>query len=202
MSKKTLRLLNVILPGAFILIAGVSFSAEKTPPPSGPPQDLAPPYTATEAFNSIMNPHNQINDEGEVLWNRCMVCHRNIPDERKEKNIKDVRLRADDFNEICLRCHVVKPHPGAEGVELTMSSLTALNHLVVPPKIIYDYMRMSLKETPLILPLDFKTGKIVCSTCHNPHERGLLTGKADFGADSSRRLRSEGVEVCQYCHRK
>jgi hypothetical protein len=63
-------------------------------------------------------------------------------------------------------------------------------------------MRLEKKEVPVLIPLDPASGKIICSTCHNPHERGLLYGRADWGADQSVRLRSEGLDVCQYCHRK
>jgi hypothetical protein len=74
--------------------------------------------------------------------------------------------------------------------------------MIEPPRIIYMNMRLTRKEIRTILPLDPATGKITCPTCHNPHERGVLVGKADWGADSARRLRSEGLDICQYCHRK
>jgi hypothetical protein len=185
----------VIISAILVLAAGQAYPAEK------PKLPQALPYPEVDALNSIMNPHNQINDEGEVLWNTCQVCHKNVPDLKKEKNIKDVHLRSEDLNEVCTRCHPYRTHPGAEGIETTMSMITAPDHLVAPSKKIFNNMRLALKETPLLLPVD-KTGKIVCSTCHNPHERGLLTGRADYGADSEIRLRSAGLEICQYCHRK
>lgn len=195
------RARSIIISAILVLAAGPAYSAEKAPSPKAPQTITRPPYAEAEAMNSIMNPHNQINDEGEVLWNTCQVCHKNVPDLKKDKNIKDVHLRSDDLNEVCTRCHPPRPHPGGEGIEATMSTITAPDHLVAPSKKLYDNMRLALKETPLLLPMD-KTGKIVCSTCHNPHERGLLTGRADYGADSETRLRSAGLEICQYCHRK
>lgn len=188
----------VIIAAILVLAAGPAYPAEKAPAKKIP---QALPYPEIDALNSIMNPHNQINDEGEVLWNTCQVCHKNVPDPKKEKNVKDVRLRTEDLNEVCTRCHPYRPHPGGEGIEATMSMITAPDHLVVPSKKIYANMRITLKETPLLLPMD-KANKIACSTCHNPHERGLLTGRADYGADSDTRLRSAGLEICQYCHRK
>ncbi|MBI1912217.1 MAG: hypothetical protein HYS21_09460 [Deltaproteobacteria bacterium] len=189
-----------ILAGAFIFMAGVSFSAQKAPEP---PKETTPPYERGEALGTIINPHEQINDAGEILWGTCTVCHKQIPDIKKEHSIKDVQLHFEDNpNEICTRCHLVKKHPGTEGASVTMSGYAAPDHLVVPSSAIATNMRISLKDVPTILPLDPKSGKIICATCHNPHERGLLTGRADWGADFTMRLRSAGLDICQYCHRK
>lgn len=181
-------------------MGGAALSAQKAAEPS---KETPPPYERAEALATVMNPHEQINDEGEVLWGTCVTCHKNVPDVQKEKSIKDVQLHfEDDPNQICRRCHTVKSHPGSEGISATMSGYVAPDHLVVPPKNIMLSMKLSLKELPMILPLDPKSGKIICSTCHNPHERGLLAGRADWGGDYNMRLRSAGLDICQYCHRK
>ncbi|MBI5586946.1 MAG: hypothetical protein HY889_01095 [Deltaproteobacteria bacterium] len=202
MSKRVLKLLGpVILSGFFILYALPAAAADKPAPPA---VEKKPPYPREQALRTVINPHEQINDEGEILWGTCTICHQNTPDVMKEKSIKDVQLHfPDDLNQICRRCHDVKPHPAGEGgVSATMSGFVAPNHLVVPSKPVQLSMRLSLKETPTILPLDPKSGKIFCSTCHNPHERGLLLGRADYGGDYTQRLRSAGLDICQYCHRK
>lgn len=163
------------------------------------------PYTWSAAVKSIMNPHEQINDEGDVLWGKCIICHTNTPDLNVEKNIKDVSLRfEEDLSEICRRCHTVRPHPsGDEGsADVRMSGFVAPDHMVVPPKMIGLNMRFAQKEKQMMLPLEPKSGKIICSTCHNPHEKGVLHSRADFGADAIFRLRSGTIDVCQSCHRK
>lgn len=169
-----------------------------------PPKEAAPEYDRAQALRTMINPHEQISDEGEVLWGTCAICHQDTPDIKAQKSIKDVKLHFgdEDLNQICVRCHQVKKHPGSEGVSVTMSGMVAPDHLTVPSKSISLNMRLTLKEIPTKLPLDPKTGKIFCATCHNPHERGLLPGKGDYGADSFMRLRSAGLDICQYCHRK
>lgn len=164
----------------------------------------APSYTRNEALKSLINPHEQMNDEGYVLWGTCSICHQNTPDPAKEKSIKDVSLRFNnDLTQICYRCHVVPMHPAGESSQLTFIDIRSMpNHLLVPPKNIHDNMRIIQKDLPTIMPLDPATGKIICVTCHNPHERGVLYGRADYGADSKFRLRSAGLDICQYCHRK
>ncbi len=205
MYKDTARLLVVIFAVllAVMLAAPTGFAADKeeATPPAEPPSSA---YYGREAvLKTLINPHEQINDEGEVLWGKCLICHRNVPDIKKERSIKDVKLRFEkEMKEVCYRCHTVIQHPGAEGTTAALIGRPAGNHMIEPPQRIYMNMRLSQKDIRGMLPLDPNTGKITCPTCHNPHERGVLVGKAGWGADSVRRLRSEGLDICQYCHRK
>lgn len=197
MDRKTI-LKILVATVVVVATAGVSFSKPKRPAPPS-----KPPYSREAARESLINPHEQINDEGEVLWSRCLICHRNVPDIEKERSIKDVKLRfSDDLNRLCYSCHFVKKHPGAEGIGPAMSGFVAPNHLVEPSRLVWQNFRLAMKDVYTILPLDPKTGKIFCGTCHNPHERGILYGRANWGADQETRLRSEGLDICQYCHRK
>ncbi|MBI5970858.1 MAG: hypothetical protein HY884_06860 [Deltaproteobacteria bacterium] len=198
MAKKFVETLAIC---AAAMLPALAYAAE-TPAPPAPSEQ--PPYTRSEALKSIMNPHEQINDEGYVLWATCSICHQNTPDPAKEKSIRDVKLRfADDLTQICYRCHVVKMHPAGEMAQLTLTDVRSIpNHLSAPPKNIYENMRIIQKDLPTIMPVEPATGRITCATCHNPHERGVLYGRADYGADSRFRLRSAGLDICQYCHRK
>lgn len=178
---------------AAIFAAGAAHSA-----------DEKPPYDKADALQTIINPHDQVNDEGEILWGRCVICHVNVPDIEKERSIKDVKLRfKEELKDLCFRCHPTKRHPGAEGgISARMSGYAAKDHLVVPRTDILLNMRFTKKEVFTSIPLDPDTGKVTCATCHNPHERGVLFGRGDWGADSAMRLRTEGLDICQYCHRK
>ena len=170
---------------------------------SAPRRRARPPYEREAALKMLINPHEQINDEGEVLWAKCLICHRNVPDMREELSIRDVKLRIEkEVKEVCYRCHTVIKHPGAAGVTATLLGRPAPLHMIKPPLIKHNNMRLALKDINTIMPLDPTTGKITCPTCHNPHERGLLVGKNNWGADSTRRLRTEGIDICQNCHRK
>lgn len=197
MSRKSAFLKIILLSGA-LLVSANAWSAEEEPK-KDPPK---PPYDRSEAIVSPINPHNQIGETGEVLWGTCVICHKGVPDPQKAKTIKDVQLYFEDPVQLCRSCHTVPKHPGSEGVSVMMSGFKAPDHLREPPKFVVDNIRLTMKEIPLMMPFDPKTGKIVCSTCHNPHERGLLPGRADWGADYRFRLRSAGLDVCQYCHRK
>ncbi|MFQ5329460.1 MAG: hypothetical protein ACE5D4_05660 [Thermodesulfobacteriota bacterium] len=150
------------------------------------------------------NPHNQINDEGEIRWKKCLICHVEVPDIDTAKSIEDVKIRyEEDMKMLCYRCHPEVMHPGGGWIGLAYGKWEgAPNHWVVPPKMIAKNIKLSEGESPIYLPREPKTGKIFCATCHNPHERGLLIGRADWGADYLKRLRGAGGPICQYCHRK
>jgi hypothetical protein len=205
MHKNIAKLLRpiIILAVLFVvmLAAPPGFAAKKkASPPAYPPGKA---YGREAVLKTLINPHEQINDEGEILWGKCLICHRNVPDIKKERSIKDVKLRFDkEIKDICYRCHTVIKHPGAEGATAALLGRPAPLHLIEPPPNIYMNMRLAQKDVSTIMPLDPNTGKITCPTCHNPHERGVLVGKADWGADSVRRLRTEGLDICQFCHRK
>jgi hypothetical protein len=193
----SLKIMTAVALCTVFYAAGVASSAGEAGAAEGRP------YEVKEALKTLINPHEQINDEGEVLWGRCLICHRNVPDPNKERSIKDVKLRyKEEIKDLCFRCHPVKIHPGSEGISPAMSGFVAPDHLVVPPRDKALNMRLSKKEVYTNIPLDPANGKITCATCHNPHERGVLSGRADWGADSSMRLRTEGLDICQYCHRK
>lgn len=161
-------------------------------------------YDRGQALLSLINPHEQIDDEGEILWGKCLICHPEVPDIKKVKSIDDVKLRfEDDLKMLCFRCHPEKMHPGGDWMGAAMGKGPgAPNHWIKPPEQIARHIEKTLQRLPIILPLEPKTGKIFCATCHNPHERGLLTGKAEYGADHELRLRSPGGPICMFCHSK
>jgi len=158
----------------------------------------------TERVPTGLNPHDQIDDEGYILWSKCLICHPEVPNIKEAKSIADVKLRfEEDVKQGCFRCHPERMHPGGEWVGATMHGKPgAPNHWIKPPEAIAKTIEKSVKAFDTIMPFEPKTDKIFCATCHNPHERGLLIGKADKGADYEWRLRSGGGPICLYCHGK
>jgi len=181
----------------FIFVgSGLALAAEKETP-----RKLS--YDKVSARKSLINPHEQINDEGEILWSKCLICHAKMPDMDNLSSPVNMELRfKKDYNKNCYICHVTRKHPGSEGIGPQMSGVVALSHLTELSRTLYLNMRLEKKEVPVLIPLEPGTDKIFCGTCHNPHERGLLYGRPDWGADQEIRLRSEGLDICQYCHRK
>jgi hypothetical protein len=143
-----------------------------------------------------LNPHDQINDEGEIIKERCLYCHAEVPDP-KNGGIRKVKFQLEsNLKGLCQRCHRDRPHPGG-----TLARPT-FDHMVRPKKTIYEWRKRSEKQKDVILPLEPETGRIFCCTCHNPHERGVQRdAAADKGADNKQRLRLyDGYDLCESCH--
>lgn len=140
-----------------------------------------------------LNPHDQINDEGELMEDICLYCHDELPDPRVDKGIGAVKFVVDDLKLLCQRCHRNRPHPGGQFMNF--------DHLVTPSPKIKFFIGLAEKKYNVALPLEPGTGRIFCATCHNPHERGVLRGRYNKGADAPQRLRlKSGFQICSGCH--
>ncbi len=156
-----------------------------------------------------MDPHDMINDEGEILTSKCVVCHRVVPDVDRALGIEDVEFKIEkNLERLCRRCHYDIPlHPGtfismAGVTEKTRKRRKPFSHLRVPTSAVLKRLEKTTREKDIIIPLEPGTGKIFCATCHNPHERGIQRlRRADRGADNPQRLRAERKgEICLMCH--
>ena len=97
-------------------------------------------------------------------YKRCTRCHETNPVRGLDVSLMAVPLM------VCLHCHEVKPHPVGK------------SHIAKPTSII---------RVDKSLPLS-KEGKVVCVTCHNPHEDPKGYPK---------RLRvATPKELCGMCH--
>jgi predicted CXXCH cytochrome family protein len=137
-----------------------------------------------------INPHRMLDENGNLRSDSgrriCLVCHEPEPDPYVDQ-ANTVLFRAD-IGFLCLRCHPLMHSP-------------ALNRhfLKVPSKKVQERMDQFGADGTYTLPL-VPRGRITCSTCHNPHEEGvLLPGPPAAGAGAVHRLRDE--QLCQGCHR-
>lgn len=144
-----------------------------------------------------LNPHDQINEEGELIKDRCLYCHAELPNAKSSGGIRKVKFQLEtDLKLLCQRCHRDRPHPGGS------LARPDFDHIVKPPKTISEWKEKIEKKKNVIFPVEPATGKVFCCTCHNPHERGIQRRvPADKGADYNKRLRlDEGFELCDTCH--
>jgi hypothetical protein len=95
--------------------------------------------------------------------------------------------------------------PSAEMVQY-MSAYEMKSKMRLPLAQLLEIARAT-KRTPRSIPLD-EAGRITCSSCHNPHEKGLLPGgnPRAVGAEpkqaANHRLRIPQGSVCVACHQK
>lgn len=147
-----------------------------------------------------LNPHDQIDANGELKTKTCTVCHASTDKLTTAKNINDIEFNFEsDLSSMCTGCHPVKPHPG--GAFSFFSDKKGPDHLVKPPEDILSHKLKMEKINEIILPLEPGSGKIFCGTCHNPHQKGVIKDVAAAkGAGSNKRLRMQ--ELCRNCHNK
>lgn len=117
----------------------------------------------------------------------CLLCHAVVPDPQVDRT-RDVKFKAD-VAFLCWRCHPPMPQDFFEG-----------HFLIKPTTNTLQYMRKKEVELEVIFPL-VPRNRMTCSTCHNPHQEGILLHKpANAGADSPGRLRIPKTEICKACH--
>ncbi len=139
---------------------------------------------------SSIDPHNMLNEHGEIRVVNgkpvCLVCHARQPNPKVDWT-SDVRFRAD-VGFLCWRCHPPMPGPFFER-----------HFLVKPSASTRRAMEESEERLLLVLPM-VPRDRITCSTCHNPHEKGVIIHEgAAKGADAKSKLRSPSM--CFLCHR-
>ena len=147
-----------------------------------------------------LDPHNQLDESGEIIVEKCLYCHTEKPDEKhatfkKAEGVHGSTIKLiGNLEVLCARCHYKQS---------TLHPINA-NHLKKPSEKTLDAIKESEKQYGIILPLNYE-GEITCATCHNPHERGVIPADRNSakGASEKFRLRLPGQtgEICLSCHK-
>jgi len=132
------------------------------------------------------NPHKEmLTEEGGLNYATCVFCHLYPPDPRIDV-AKTVKFRAA-VAFLCWRCH--KP---------MIVDFMDKHFLKKPSVKTAENMFRGGMKNEVILPLDSK-GRVTCSTCHNPHQPGVMINKwAKKGAGAKKKLRDQNI--CNVCH--
>lgn len=136
-----------------------------------------------------LNPHIQLDAKGVVQTETCLFCHVAQPIEKKSGSEKTELIGAVEL--LCRRCHVISGNHSGN-----------FNHMVKPSAKLLARMQAMEKQFAIKLPLDEK-GALTCATCHNPHDKGILSDQnpAAKGAGSMFRHRLPD-RMCIECHLK
>lgn len=142
-----------------------------------------------EALQQFSPHKNQLKRNGEVNEDICLFCHTEVPD-RTVFNPSENRKLAAPLEAQCKSCHMGKTrlHP------------IRVNHYSrMPPDRIIQQIKYSERRIGLVIPRAEE--RLVCSSCHNAHQRGVLKNPiTKKGADARKRLRVEGYGICLTCH--
>jgi hypothetical protein len=151
------------------------------------------PYAVKDQFcyrchledkDHLSNPHRQIDPFGRIRIEACRFCHKTDPNPAKPSDPANSQMAGEEIV-ICSNCHADRPHPDRDhNVSMSGEKLSR--------KIAYE-QRHQVK-----LPLG-DGNQVTCSTCHNPHAKGVLKGESGVGAGSKWRV-PDFREVCAPCH--
>jgi predicted CXXCH cytochrome family protein len=137
-----------------------------------------------ESFAGL-NPHqNQLKQNGRLNRELCLLCHHEVPNptEKKSKLIAPIES-------YCIGCHIQQTtaHPAGKkhfGQKLPAEALQRWQ---------------TNQQQGRFMPL--QKNCIICSTCHNTHQAGVLKndriGQVDIQAH---KLRADTNVLCSVCH--
>ena len=104
------------------------------------------------------NIHRMLDAEGAPIESACRYCHEEVPD-RDNPDPAKTKLRLA-LADACYGCHLENPH------------LNVITHQVAVPQAMAE--RIAANEPALNVTLPLDQGRVVCVTCHTPHQHGVI----------------------------
>ena len=137
----------------------------------------------------MLDPHDQLDNMGNIITEKCLYCHSEKPDENLAYP-EDPKL-IGNLEVLCQRCHF---HFARQ-----MQS-ARFSHMSRPSAKTIATMKIMEKKLGIVLPLD-EEGKTTCATCHNPHDRGVISAESPVAAGAGSKYRLRLPEPpCIACH--
>ena len=136
------------------------------------------------------NPHLQLDSTGAMVEEQCLYCHPSAPDPAQADRPSLISLKNEE-KRLCGSCH-----PGKDTNHPVRG-----DHLVAVPDTMKDILAVKTPSRDIYLPVFNNT--IACSTCHNPHQKGVIErpeAKRGSGEEYFLRL-GRGKDLCVACHR-
>ena len=142
-----------------------------------------------------ISPHNQIDRGGLLKSDSCLFCHTSAPFTSTGGAVSQTPALRTEPERLCMSCHTKHWDYFPEGhVEHPM-----------PPTMLRE-LESAGGAKARRLPLN--QNRVMCYTCHNPHEPGVFAAGSDAGAfaastdDAKVLLRMNRADLCVACHPK
>ncbi|HOA72933.1 MAG TPA: hypothetical protein PL151_01165 [Phycisphaerae bacterium] len=162
------------------------------------------------------NPHVMLTETGEVNTRNCVLCHRVSEGFDRQVRLGKPDLVADEIS-LCARCHTrhvdwfTPGHIGKAVPPEVRAYMLAREDAGIEGTLTREQVEAYLDDPrqPRRLPLGIGD-RVVCSTCHNPHQAGLFPPETDLGMGGMKPRKGQGARslemrglgrgICRGCH--
>lgn len=161
------------------------------------------------------NPHVMLGADGQVNVRNCLLCHKVTEGLDRQVRLGKPDLVADPIS-LCVRCHTrhvdyfTPGHIGTTVPPRIKAYMIAREDAGFEGTLSPDQVGSHAAEgrEPELLPLGLND-RVVCSTCHNPHQAGLFPPDSVLGKgamkvredeDEPLAMRGLGRGICRGCH--
>lgn len=184
---------------------------------ASPPSDREKPFCKNCHQADIyrkFNPHVMLAAGAkEILKDQCLVCHTQVPDNTQMTRTGNASLTAPE-RELCRSCHGAHKDETTNGhlgkpMKPEMQAFLAAREAWGLAKALNPDLLKKLQASgakPRFMLTDSK-GQITCTTCHNPHERGVFPAASTMTYGAMRLTGREKLTTpvrneqwCQHCH--
>lgn len=165
-----------------------------------------PPY-------KMFDPHRMVTEGNLVRQEVCLFCHTRMLDRNAMRRVGKPALRTNQLS-LCTGCHTSHIdyfEPGHIGrlvpkdILAYMAAVENAGPTSRPSRELVEHM-IAQGAKPKSIVLD-PTGRIVCTTCHNPHKSGLFPPDSELGRGAIRMKGKERLtppprnqRLCFNCH--
>jgi hypothetical protein len=135
----------------------------------------------------LLNPHDQLDAHGRKDEIKCLFCHSSLPEGLPGWMVRR-QFDGETVNQICLLCHpdrYQQAHPMAP-------------HFVTPSRAVAEALETSEERTGIAFTLINE--RVVCVTCHNPHQEGVMDATEETGKSGVLKRLRVGGDICAGCH--
>lgn len=167
-----------------------------------------------EAAYKKLNPHVMVlGEKDEIIEDKCLFCHNRPLDRKAMTRTGDSALKAEQAK-LCRDCHtqhkdpMQQEHVGIKVSPTTEARIFARETMGFNGRLsdasLEKIVKAGQKPTRMV---PGKDGTILCSTCHNPHEKGVfppgsvLSYRAMWIKGDGQTISPvRGQAWCRHCH--
>jgi len=161
------------------------------------------------------NPHIMLAPDGAIREEVCALCHKKKMDPAQTRRTGQPQLRGNELIQ-CKSCHPSHVtyyeggHLGAK-VGAEMLAYLAAREISGPSsrpsrRLVQRFQRSGARPTKVVLDAE---NRITCTSCHNPHQKGVFAGNCVLADNAMRLIGTDKVisdvrhqRFCLRCHDK